>query len=275
MNAGRFELAALRSALGRPLVMGILNVTPDSFFDGGRWLDQDQALRHAIHLAEAGADIIDIGGESTRPGSEPIDASAEILRVVPLIERLRSHLDIPVSIDTCKPLVMREAVAAGASMVNDVTALRAAGAVSMVASLGVPVCLMHMQGEPRDMQLEPNYQDVVMEVKAFLLERAGVCQRAGIRAADIVLDPGFGFGKNLQHNRALFKAIPELCALGYPVLVGVSRKSMLGLITGQPAPGRMPASVVAAVLAAQRGAAMVRVHDVAETVAALATLASL
>ena len=275
MSFPNLDLRARRIALGRPLIMGILNVTPDSFSDGGRWFDHDEALRQSERMAAAGADIIDVGGESTRPGSAPVDADEEIRRVVPLIERLRANLDIPLSIDTSKPEVMRQAVAAGAVMINDVAALRADGAVATAAALGVPVCLMHMQGEPRSMQAQPEYRDVVQEVKSFLEHRAGICRQAGIPATDIVIDPGFGFGKNLQHNLELFRAIPELCATGYPVLVGVSRKSMLGLLTGKPTGERLAASIAAAVLAAQRGATVLRVHDVEETVDALVIAARL
>jgi dihydropteroate synthase len=255
--------------------MGILNATPDSFSDGGRWLDADRALQHALSMVAAGADIIDIGGESTRPGAEATSASQEIERVVPLIERLRAESDIPISIDSSKPQVMRVAVRAGASMINDVCALQADGALAAAAELAVPVCLMHMLGRPRDMQQAPAYADVVAEVSAFLLSRAEACRAVGIAASDIVLDPGFGFGKKLHHNLALFQAIPRLAAMGYPLLIGVSRKSMLGAITGRPVQQRLASSVVAAVLAARCGAAILRVHDVAETVDALKTAEAL
>jgi dihydropteroate synthase len=250
-------------------VMGILNATPDSFSDGGRWSSRDRALRHALDMIAAGADIIDVGGESTRPGSQDVAAAEELDRVVPVIEAIVAESDVPVSIDTSKPEVMEAAVSAGAAMINDVCALRAEGALETAARSGVPVCLMHMQGRPRDMQADPTYDDVVAEVGAFLTDRAKVCEAAGIAADRIFIDPGFGFGKTLDHNLELFRGLSELCRLGYPVLVGISRKSMLGAITGKPVDQRLAASVAAAVLAARRGAAVVRVHDVAETVDAL------
>ena len=255
--------------------MGVLNVTPDSFSDGGRWSDLDQAMRRAAEMARAGADIIDVGGESTRPGALPVSTEEEIARTVPLIQRVKSELDIAVSIDTNKPEVMSAAVGAGADMINDVLALQQPGALQMAARLQVPVVLMHMQGTPRTMQAAPQYQDVVAEVSSFLLNRASACQVAGIPADLIVLDPGFGFGKTLSHNLELFRAIPVLCALGFPLLVGISRKSMLGEITGKKVHERMPASIAAALLAAQLGAAIVRVHDVSETVDAIKTAAAL
>lgn len=250
-------------------VMGIVNTTPDSFSDGGLWLEFDQAVQHARDMVEAGADIIDIGGESTRPGSQAVPVQQELDRVVPVIEAITSETDVLVSIDTSKPQVMREAVRAGAGMINDVYALRQPGAVETAASLGVPVCLMHMQGEPRDMQVRPEYGDVVSEVEQFLLQRAQAAQSAGIPPGDIMLDPGFGFGKTLEHNLALFRALPQMCSRSYPVLVGISRKSMLGALTGRPVQSRLAASLAAAVEAARAGAAVVRVHDVAETVDAL------
>ncbi len=245
--------------------MGILNVTPDSFSDGGRFDRLDSALRHAVSMYEAGADIIDIGGESTRPGAEPVSEAEELERVIPVIEAIRRHLEVPVSIDTSKPAVMRAAVAAGADLINDVNALRAEGAVAAAAEAGVPVCLMHMRGEPRTMQQAPRYADVVGEVKAFLLERAALCEAAGIPREAIVLDPGFGFGKTLEHNLALLRGLPALCASGYPVLAGISRKSMLGQITGREVGQRLAGSLAAAVLALEGGARILRVHDVAET----------
>ena len=249
--------------------MGILNVTPDSFADGGLWLDHDQALRHALEMAEAGADIIDIGGESTRPGSQVVEIQQELDRVIPLIESIAAGTDLPVSIDTSKSEVMEAAVRAGAGLINDVFALRREGALETAAALGVPVCLVHMQGSPRDMQLDPAFEDVVGEVQDFLLNRAGQCEAAGIPASDIIIDPGFGFGKTLQHNIDLFKAIPTFAATAYPVVVGISRKSMLGQITGKAVGQRLAASLAAAVLAARAGASILRVHDVAETVDAL------
>mgnify|MGYP001813829970 CR=1 FL=1 len=256
-------------SLDRPLVMGVINTTPDSFSDGGCWTDRDKALRHAVQMAAAGADIIDVGGESTRPGAAPVTPRQEMDRVVGLIESIVAETDVLVSIDTSKPEVMNAAVGAGAGMINDVCALRREGALEMAARLAVPVCLMHMQGEPRDMQADPTYQDVVQEVLDFLVGRAQACQAAGIPAENIVIDPGFGFGKTLEHNLALFRALPRFVEAGYPVLVGLSRKSMLGSLTGQPVDKRLLASVTAALMAARAGVAMVRVHDVAETVEAL------
>lgn len=256
----------------RPILMGVLNITPDSFSDGGEWQSPDQAVRHAQEMLLAGADIIDVGGESTRPGAAEITTAEELDRVLPIIERLQTELDAPLSIDTCKPEVMLAAVQAGAGMINDVYALRSEGAVEAVVGLGVPVCLMHMQGRPRSMQQQPSYQDVVAEVSAFLLQRTEVLLQAGFRQRDIVLDPGFGFGKSLAHNIELFRAIPQLAALGYPLLVGVSRKSMLGAITGQGVESRLAASVAAALLAAQAGASILRVHDVQATLDVLKVL---
>ena len=249
--------------------MGVLNATPDSFSDGGLWSERGQALRHALEMVEAGADIIDVGGESTRPGAEPVSLQQELDRVIPLVEAIAAESDVAISVDTSKPEVMEAAVAAGAGLLNDVFALRAEGALETAARLGVPVCVMHMQGRPRDMQREPRYDDVVGEVEAFLLARAAACRAAGIAAERVLIDPGFGFGKTLEHNIALFHALPRFCSLGYPVLVGVSRKAMLGAITGRPVEQRAPASVAAALLAARAGASIVRVHDVAATVDAL------
>ena len=250
-------------------VMGILNTTPDSFSDGGQWSTRDRALRHALRMVEAGVDIIDVGGESTRPGAQGVGIGQELERVVPVIEAIVAESDVLVSVDTSKPQVMEAAVRAGAGMINDVNALRGEDALSTAARLGVPVCLMHMQGQPRDMQHDPRYGNVVTEVEQFLQDRAKACEAAGIPGERILVDPGFGFGKTLQHNIDLFRALPRLCGLGYPVLVGLSRKSMLGSLTGRPVQDRLGGSVAAAVLAAQLGAAVVRVHDVAETVDAL------
>lgn len=261
----------LRSS--EPVIMGILNVTPDSFSDGGEYTRVEVAVEQALSMVEQGAHIIDIGGESTRPGAEPVSVGEECERVLPVIRALRERSNIPISIDTGKPQVMREAVAAGASMVNDVNALRADGAVELCAALQVPVCLMHMQGEPRSMQHAPRYDDVVQEVKDFLLQRAGTCVRAGIDAGSIVLDPGFGFGKSLSHNLTLLTFLHRLCDLQYPVLAGLSRKSMLGAILDRPGADeprqRIHASVAAAILAWQQGARWLRVHDVQATVDAL------
>ena len=253
----------------RPLVMGIVNVTPDSFSDGGRFFDPSDALRQAELLVTEGVDLLDIGGESTRPGAEPVSEKQEMDRVLPVIQALRAATDTPISIDTMKPAVMRAAVDAGADMINDVNGLRAHAALDTVAELDVPVCIMHMQGQPRTMQARPEYGNVVDEVFTFFVERIQACQAAGIRPEHIVLDPGFGFGKTLRHNLALLAELKRFTAFG-PVLVGLSRKSMLGQITGRErAADRVAASVAAAMLAADRGAAIVRVHDVAETVDAL------
>ncbi len=249
--------------------MGILNVTPDSFADGGLWVDRDRALRHATEMAQAGADIIDVGGESTRPGSEAVNLQQELDRVIPLIELIVAGTGLPVSIDSSKPEVMEAAVGAGAGMINDVYALRQEGALETAAALDVPVCLMHMQGTPGDMQRAPEFTDVIGEVSHFLLARAHSCEMAGISKPNIIIDPGFGFGKTLQHNIDLFKAIPTFVAAGYPVLVGLSRKTMLGQLSGKAVDQRLAASLSAAVLAAQAGAAIIRVHDVDETVDAL------
>jgi dihydropteroate synthase len=249
--------------------MGIVNVTPDSFSDGGRFLDTGRALAHARQLVAEGADIVDVGGESTRPGAAPVSEAEELARVLPVIEALAAE-GARVSIDTMKPAVMRAAVAAGAVMVNDVQALRAPGALAAVAEGRAAVCLMHMRGEPRTMQRDPRYDDVVAEVRAFLAARAQACLDAGIARERIVLDPGFGFGKTLAQNLALLRALPDLCSLGYPVLAGLSRKSMLGELTGLPVDERGAASVAAALVAVRNGATILRVHDVRDTVAALA-----
>ncbi|OOZ73591.1 dihydropteroate synthase [Solemya velum gill symbiont] len=256
--------------LSSPQVMGILNVTPDSFSDGGAFTQLDKALLQAEQMVSAGAAIIDIGGESTRPGAKAVTQQQELDRVLPVIEAVSQRLDTPVSIDTSKAVVMKEAVAAGASFVNDVNALRAEGAVETAADLGVPVCLMHMQGEPRTMQQAPHYEDVVADVSDFLLARAHACEAAGISATQIVIDPGFGFGKTLEHNLTLLQQFDQLCSLGYPLLAGISRKSMIGTLLGdRPADQRLHGSVAAAVIAAMKGARLLRVHDVAETVDAV------
>lgn len=255
--------------LSQPQVMGILNVTPDSFSDGGRFVGRDAALAQARTMAAAGAAIIDIGGESTRPGAEPVAVQQELDRVIPVIEAVRADLPVVISIDTSKPEVMRAAVEAGAGLINDVRALREPGAVIAAVAADVPVCLMHMQGEPRGMQQEPRYEDVVAEVRAFLLQRAAECQAAGIPRERILLDPGFGFGKTVAHNLQLLKRLPVLVDSGYPVLAGLSRKSLIGKILGLPVDQRLAPSVVLAVLAVWQGARIVRVHDVAETVQAV------
>jgi len=257
-----------RFDLSRPLVMGILNVTPDSFSDGGRYVDRARALDHARGMAADGADLIDVGGESTRPGAAPVTEEDELARVVDITATLAGE-GLAVSVDTRKPAVMRSAIAAGAAMINDVAALTAPGALAACAQGGVGVCLMHMRGDPGSMQQAPTYTDVVGEVRDFLLARAGACLAAGIARERIVLDPGFGFGKTLAHNLELLRALPELAAAGYPVMAGLSRKSSLGQITGRAAAERLPASLAAALAAVARGAAIVRVHDVRETVDAL------
>jgi dihydropteroate synthase len=264
--AGRFEFP-----LDRPLIMGVVNVTPDSFSDGGKFLSTSAAIDHAHQLIEEGVDILDIGGESTRPGAQPVAIDEELRRVLPIIEALKSS-SVPISIDTMKPEVMKAAIQAGVSMVNDVNALRVPGALEICADTGVAVCLMHMQGEPRTMQLEPSYADVVAEVKAYLFDRAQACERAGIAKDRIVIDPGFGFGKNREHNLTLLRNLSAFRDLGYAILAGLSRKSVLGKITGQEVVSRVPASIAAALLAVQNGANIVRVHDVHATKDALAIL---
>ena len=251
--------------------MGIVNVTPDSFSDGGQFLDPGHAIEHAHRLVEEGADILDIGGESTRPGARPVPADEELARVLPVLRAAR-ELPVPVSIDTLKPEVMRVALTEGASMINDVTALRAPGALDAVRGTGCGLCLMHMQGEPRTMQAAPHYDDVVAEVKAFLAQRIAACEAAGIARARLVIDPGFGFGKSGKHNLALLRDLGVLRELDVPVLAGLSRKSTLGTITGRGSEDRLAASLAAAMLAVERGASIVRVHDVAATRDALLVL---
>ena len=254
--------------LARPLVMGVVNVTPDSFSDGGRYLDTPRALDHGRRLRAEGADLIDVGGESTRPGASPVNESDELARVIPLVEALAAE-GIAVAVDTRKPGVMRAAIAAGAAMINDIGALTAPDAMAACAASAAGVCLMHMQGEPRTMQQAPVYGDVVGEVRDFLAARARACEAAGIARERIAIDPGFGFGKTLAHNLALVRSIGTLAATGYPVLAGLSRKSTLGVLTGRGVGERLPASLAAALAAVARGAAIVRVHDVRETVDAL------
>lgn len=255
--------------LSRPVVMGILNVTPDSFSDGGRFFDPDLALKHALRMREEGAAIIDVGGESTRPGSEPVPADEEIRRVVPVIQRLAAETDAIISVDTSKPEVMRAAADAGAHIINDVYALRLPGALEAAAATGCAVCLMHMQGEPRTMQAAPQYRDVTGEVLAFLEERVAACTGAGIERGRIAIDPGFGFGKTAAHNVELLAGLRRLLALELPLTVGLSRKSTLGKLTGRTVDERMPAGVATAVLAVERGAHIVRTHDVGPTVDAI------
>lgn len=266
MTASLCELLAT----DQPIVMGILNTTPDSFSDGGRFEHIGVAVQHALTMQAEGAQIIDVGGESTRPGGEAVSLEDELQRVIPLIESLRQRSDVIISIDTSKPEVMHAAVAAGANLVNDVTALRAPGALEACAELDVPVCLMHMQGEPRSMQNNPSYLDVVAEVSQFLHQRKQLAMAAGIDEARILLDPGFGFGKNITHNLQLLKQLDQLQSLDSPLLVGLSRKSMFATILGGAAVDqRLYASVAAAVLCWTKGARLFRVHDVKATVDAL------
>lgn len=256
--------------LNQPCIMGILNLTPDSFSDGGLFINKDNALNHVTQMINDGAQIIDIGGESTRPGASDVSVDEECQRVIPLINAIRETSDIPVSIDTSKTEVMQQAVTAGASMINDVNALRAEGAVELAAKLNVPVCIMHMQGLPRTMQHTPSYKNVVQEVKAFLKDRVDVCMKAGIKQKDIIIDPGFGFGKTLEHNLALFKHLTDFEDLGFPLLVGVSRKSMIGqVLNDAPADERLYGSVALATLAAWMNTNILRVHDVKATADAL------
>ena len=266
--------------LSHPRIMGVLNITPDSFSDGGRWLrggrpDLDGLRREAEAMVAAGAAVLDVGGESTRPGALPVGEQEELDRVVPVIEALAASCAAVLSVDTSTPAVMRAAAAAGAGMINDVRALRREGALEAAAGTGLPVCLMHMQGEPATMQAQPRYTSVVDEVAAFLDARAAACTAAGIDAARIVLDPGFGFGKTVTHNLVLLAQLPKLAELGYPLLVGLSRKSMIGKITGRDVGDRLAGSIALAMLAAQRGAALLRVHDVRESEDALRILRAL
>jgi dihydropteroate synthase len=254
-----------------PAVMGILNVTPDSFSDGGRHVDLDRALDRAREMVAEGAAIIDVGGESTRPGADPVPLQAEIARVVPVIEAIRAELDVLISVDTLKPEVMRAACAAGAEMINDVNALRSPDAIEAASVARVGVCLMHMQGEPRSMQQAPHYTDVVAEVSAFLADRVAACRAAGIPEASILVDPGIGFGKRLEHNLALLANMHAYASLGAGALIGVSRKSMFGQLLGVPVEDRLPAGLAVAALSIWQGARVIRVHDVAATIQAVRT----
>jgi dihydropteroate synthase len=249
--------------------MGILNITPDSFSDGGVFLSPEKAIAQALRMAEQGAGIIDIGGESTRPGARPVSAQEEMERVLPVVEALYARIPLPISIDTSKPEVMRAAVAAGAGFINDVQALRTDATLAAATELSVPVCLMHMRGEPRSMQDDPRYTDVTGEVRDFLKQRLEACVNAGIPASRLVVDPGFGFGKTLEHNIELLRGLEKLQGLGAAMLVGLSRKSMIGKALGLPVEQRLHASVALAVMAVQQGARIVRVHDVGPTVEAL------
>lgn len=251
--------------LSRPHVMGILNVTPDSFSDGGRHNTLDAALRRAIEMQAAGASLIDIGGESTRSGAAKVSVQQELERVAPLVELIARECDVIISVDTSTPAVMTESARLGAGLINDVRALQREGALVAAAATGLPVCLMHMRGEPQTMQDEPHYADVAAEVATFLQERIAACVQVGITPERIVLDPGFGFAKNTQHNYELFRRLPELLSLQCPLLVGVSRKSMIGNILKQPVDQRLYGSLALAVMALERGAKILRVHDVAQT----------
>lgn len=251
--------------LSRPHIMGILNVTPDSFSDGGRYNTLDAAVRRATEMQAAGASLIDIGGESTRPGAAKVSVQQELDRVAPLVELIARECDVIISVDTSTPEVIRESARLGAGLINDVRALQREGALAAAAATDLPVCLMHMRGEPQTMQDEPHYADVAAEVAAFLQERIAACVQVGITPERIVLDPGFGFAKNTQHNYELFQRLPELLSLQCPLLVGVSRKSMIGNILNQPVDQRLYGSLALAVMALERGAKILRVHDVAQT----------
>jgi dihydropteroate synthase len=260
--------------LSQPVVMGVVNVTPDSFSDGGRFFSVEAAVEHGVRLAGEGAALVDVGGESTRPGAEPVGAEEELERVIPVIERLRAATTAIISVDTSKAEVMRAAGAAGAGLINDVRALREPGALAAAAASGCAVCLMHMQGEPRTMQRAPSYADVVTEVRAFLAGRVAESISSGLAPERLAVDPGFGFGKTLEHNLTLLRRLGELAADGPPVLVGLSRKSMLGTLTGRAAGERLYGSVALAVIAALNGARIIRAHDVAATVEALRVTAA-
>jgi len=266
---GKFQLD-----LTRPQVMGIVNVTPDSFSDGGKYASVDLAVEHALQLIAEGADILDIGGESTRPGADPVGLEEELRRVVPVVEALSKVTTVPLSIDTYKPEVMRAAIQAGADVVNDICALREDGALEIVANSNAGVCLMHMQGIPQNMQINPQYGDVVVEVKQFLADRVEACLAHGIARERILLDPGFGFGKTTAHNVALIQHLDSFTKLGYPLLVGLSRKSVLGRIAGGDELQRLHAGLAASVISVMKGAKIVRVHDVKATVDALKVVAA-
>ncbi|MCM2327649.1 MAG: dihydropteroate synthase [Lysobacter sp.] len=269
LRCGKFALA-----LDRTRVMGILNVTADSFSDGGRFLAEPRAIEHGLALAADGADLVDVGGESTRPGAVPVALEVELARVMPVVQALVRE-GVAVSVDTMKPEVMRRAVDAGCAMVNDVNGFRAGGAITAVAGSDAGLCVMHMPGTPETMQADPRYDDVVAEVRDYLLERVAALEAAGVARERIALDPGFGFGKTFAHNAALLAGLPALAATGYPVVAGLSRKRMIGEITGRPVEDRVAGSVAAALLAVQNGASIVRVHDVKETVDALKVLKAL
>lgn len=261
--------------LSRPLIMGVINTTPDSFSDGGTLfqgakLNVDRAMARARDMVIGGAAVLDIGGESTRPGAEPVSTDEEMDRVIPLVELIAAELDTVISVDTSSPGVMREAASAGAGLINDVRALSREGALAAAAATNLPVCLMHMKGEPDTMQVAPQYVDVVSEVGNYLMERVAVCEQQGIDRGRLLLDPGFGFGKTATHNLQLLQGLPRLLELGLPLVVGLSRKSLIGKILGRDVDQRLPASIALAVLAAERGAVLIRTHDVLATADALA-----
>ena len=274
VTARSLRCGGFRLALDRPLVAGVINVTPDSFSDGGHYLEPSAAIAHARRLADEGADLLDVGAESSRPGAESVSAEQELSRLMPVLDGLRAF-PIPISVDTTKPEVMRAVIGAGAAMINDIGALRSPGALETVATTDAAVCLMHMRGEPRTMQREPRYGDVVEEVRAFLAGRVAAAEARGIARERIVIDPGFGFGKTVAHNFELLRNLHRFAEMGLPVMAGWSRKSTLGAITGRGAGERLAASIAAALLAVQHGATIVRVHDVAATRDALAVLAAM
>lgn len=273
-NANRLPCGSRFLDLTHPQVMGILNITPDSFSDGGRYAQRDAALRHAEAMWRAGASLIDVGGESTRPGARAVSPVEELERVAPVVEAIAGELDVIISVDTSTPAVMREAARLGAGLINDVRSLRREGALDAAADSGLPVCLMHMRGEPTTMQQDPRYADILSEVRTFLVERMAACATAGIAAERLILDPGFGFAKTLEHNLRLFKHLESLHELGRPLLVGVSRKSMIGRVLGHEVGGRLYGSLALAALAINKGAQILRVHDVAETVDVVRMLAA-
>ncbi len=251
--------------LSRAVIMGVLNVTPDSFSDGGQFVKLDDACRQAELMLRCGAEVIDVGGESTRPGAEEVSIESELARVIPVIEKLNQEFNCVISVDTSKPQVMKESVKAGAGLINDVCGLRTQESMQAAVQSGVPVCIMHMQGNPRSMQQSPSYNDVVEDVKTFLLDKAQQCQQAGIDKSKIIIDPGFGFGKTVKHNLSLLNQLDVLCQTDYPVLAGLSRKSMIGHLLGLPIEERMAPSVALAIKAVQSGAKIIRAHDVKET----------
>ena len=274
------ECAGRRLDLSRPVVMGIINVTPDSFSDGatlyrGSNLDIERAMTRAREMVASGAAILDIGGESTRPGASPVSVNEEMDRVLPLVARIAAELETVISVDTSTPVLMREAANAGAGLLNDVRALTREGALEAAAAANVPICLMHMQGEPGSMQVAPHYEDVVEDVCEYLQSRIASCERQGIARNRLLLDPGFGFGKSVTHNLKLLRELPRLAAIGLPLVVSLSRKSLIGKLLGREVGQRLPASLALAVLAAERGAAVIRTHDVAATVDAVSMLMAL